>query len=35
MEIREAKDDTFLDVYRRVGAEPFKEALYPAETASA
>jgi len=26
MEIREAKDDTFLDVYRRVGAEPFKEA---------
>lgn len=34
MEIREAKDDTFLDVYRRVGAEPFKEALYPAETAS-
>jgi sulfite reductase (NADPH) hemoprotein beta-component len=35
MEIREGKDDTFLDVYRRVGAEPFKEALYPEEAANA
>lgn len=35
MEIREGKDDTFLDVYRRVGADPFKEALYPEEAASA
>lgn len=35
MEIREGKDDTFLDVYRRVGAETFKEALYPEEAASA
>ena len=35
MEIRDGKDDTFLDVYRRVGAEPFKEALYPEEAANA
>lgn len=35
MEIREGKDDTFLNVYRRVGAEPFKQALYPEEAASA
>ena len=35
MEIREGKDDTFLDVYRRVGADPFKEALYPEEATSA
>ena len=35
MEIREGKDDTFLDVYRRVGAEPFKEALYPEEAENA
>ena len=32
MEIREADDETFLDAYRRVGAEPFKQALYPEET---
>jgi len=35
LEIREGKDDTFLEVYRRVGSEPFKEALYPEEAASA
>jgi len=35
MSIRENKNDTFLDVYRRVGAEPFKQVLYPEETASA
>lgn len=35
MEIREGKDDTFLDVYRRVGADPFKDALYPEQAASA
>jgi sulfite reductase (NADPH) hemoprotein beta-component len=34
IEIREGKDDTFLDVYRRVGAEPFKQALYPEEAES-
>lgn len=32
MGIRESREDTFLDVYRRVGAEPFKQALYPEET---
>jgi hypothetical protein len=35
MEIRESGDDTFLDVYRRVGADVFKDALYPEEAASA
>ncbi len=35
MEIRESKDDTFLDVYRRVGADVFKDALYPEEAANA
>ena len=35
MEIREGKDDTFLDVYRRVGADIFKDALYPEEAANA
>ncbi len=27
---RDAEDETFLDYYRRVGDEPFKEALYAA-----
>ena len=27
--IRDSAEDTFLEVYRRVGAEPFKAALYP------
>ncbi len=35
MDIRESGDDTFLDVYRRVGADVFKDALYPEEAASA
>ena len=26
--IRETEDETFLDAYRRLGAEPFKDALY-------
>ncbi len=29
VEIREGVDETFLETYRRVGAEPFKNALYP------
>ena len=28
MELREGSDETFLDAYRRVGANPFKTALY-------
>ncbi|MGB0959802.1 MAG: nitrite/sulfite reductase [Halocynthiibacter sp.] len=28
MDIREGRDETFLDVYKRLGAAPFKEALY-------
>lgn len=35
MEIREGRDDTFLDVYRRIGADVFKDALYPEEAESA
>ncbi|MHC9234020.1 nitrite/sulfite reductase [Pseudooceanicola sp. 502str34] len=31
LEIREDEDETFLQTYRRVGADPFKAALYPAE----
>jgi len=27
--IRDSADETFLDTYRRVGAAPFKAALYP------
>ena len=29
--LRSSKDETFLDVYRRLGEDPFKEALYGAE----
>ena len=31
---RLADDETFLDAYRRLGALPFKEALYPAKEAA-
>ncbi|MCY1708272.1 nitrite/sulfite reductase [Pannonibacter sp. SL95] len=31
LKLRSSKDETFLDVYRRVGEDPFKEALYGAE----
>ncbi|MCA2013208.1 nitrite/sulfite reductase [Cereibacter sphaeroides] len=31
LEIRESREETFLDAYRRVGLAPFKEALYEAE----
>ncbi len=33
LDIRETPDETFLMTYRRLGAEPFKAALYPAEAA--
>ncbi len=33
LELREDAAETFLDAYRRLGAEPFKAALYPAEVA--
>ena len=33
LEVREDASETFLDAYRRLGAEPFKAALYPAEAA--
>ena len=29
LDLRESRDETFLDAYRRVGMEPFKAALYP------
>lgn len=35
LEIREDRNDTFLDVYRRVGADPFKDALYQDEKTEA
>ena len=28
MDIREDENETFLEAYRRVGSEPFKDALY-------
>lgn len=31
LELREDREETFLDAYRRLGAEPFKAALYEAE----
>ena len=31
LEIRESREETFLDAYRRVGLAPFKDALYEAE----
>ena len=31
--LRADRSETFLDAYRRLGAEPFKAALYPAEAA--
>ncbi|MDI3334948.1 nitrite/sulfite reductase [Defluviimonas aestuarii] len=33
LEVREDATETFLEAYRRLGAEPFKAALYPAEAA--
>ncbi|WP_416408719.1 nitrite/sulfite reductase [Agrobacterium rosae] len=33
--LRLSQEETFLEAYRRVGAQPFKEALYPAAAAAA
>jgi sulfite reductase (NADPH) hemoprotein beta-component len=33
--LRLSKEETFLEAYRRVGQQPFKEALYPAAAAAA
>ena len=35
LELRENEEETFLETYRRLGAEPFKDALYSVETESA
>ena len=35
LELREDDGETFLDAYRRLGNEPFKDALYPAEEKAA
>ncbi|MEM8630163.1 MAG: nitrite/sulfite reductase [Pseudomonadota bacterium] len=35
LDLREDPDETFLDAYRRLGAEPFKAALYPEAKAHA
>ncbi len=34
LEARNDVDETFLECYRRIGMDPFKSALYPAETAA-
>jgi sulfite reductase (NADPH) hemoprotein beta-component len=31
--LRTGREESFLDAYRRLGAGPFKAALYPAEAA--
>ncbi|MFO7806690.1 MAG: nitrite/sulfite reductase, partial [Paracoccaceae bacterium] len=33
LDLREGEDETFLDAYRRLGAAPFKAALYPEKEA--
>ena len=35
LDLRETPDDTFLETFNRLGAAPFKEALYPEEQARA
>jgi len=35
LEIRETEEETFLEAYRRVGADPFKDALYSDEAQAA
>ena len=35
LKLRTSADETFLQTYRRLGAEPFKAALYPQETSHA
>jgi len=35
LEIRETEEETFLETYRRVGADPFKDALYSDEAQAA
>ncbi len=34
LDLREDEDETFLMAYRRVGADPFKAALYPEDKAA-
>lgn len=29
LDLRESSEETFLQTYRRLGMDPFKEALYP------
>ena len=35
LDLRHSRDETFLETYRRLGAEPFKAALYPEAHANA
>ncbi|HCP81349.1 MAG TPA: sulfite reductase, partial [Octadecabacter sp.] len=35
MDLRDNADETFIEAYRRLGARPFKDILYPKETANA
>ena len=35
LDLRDSREETFLDAYRRLGAAPFKAALYPEARADA
>jgi sulfite reductase (NADPH) hemoprotein beta-component len=35
LDLREGPAETFLDTYRRLGAGPFRDALYPAQAVAA
>ncbi|MGV0817792.1 nitrite/sulfite reductase [Martelella sp. AMO21009] len=35
LSLRSAKDETFIEAYRRLGAQPFKDALYPEKARAA
>ena len=35
LELRQSRDESFLQTYRRIGLAPFKEALYPEVQADA
>lgn len=35
LSLRSAKDETFIEAYRRLGAQPFKDALYPEKAKAA
>ena len=34
LDLRASRDETFIETFRRIGIDPFKAVLYPAEEAS-